>query len=61
VEDFRQSVTIKLVEHDLLELQQIFIDEDKEAAFEFLKNVVIPRLPQKTWRHCNSNNLNQYL
>jgi len=59
--DLKQSVTIKLTESDLLELQRILLDEDAEAALEFLKCSVENKLPQKDSRVCNSYNKNQYL
>ena len=59
--DLKQTVTIKLLEQDLLELQRILLDEDSQAALEFLKSVVACKLPKKDGWNCNSNNLNQYI
>ena len=59
--DLIQTVTIKFLEQDLLELQRIIMDEDADAALEFLRTVVAKRLPKKNGWNCNSNNLNQYI
>jgi hypothetical protein len=59
--DLKQTVTIKLLETDLLELQRILLDEDTDAALEFLKIVIAQRLPKKDGWSCNSNNFNQYI
>ncbi len=55
------KIAITLEEKDLLELQEILLDEDKEAALSFLKNCIASKLPEKGNGHCDSTRTNPYL
>jgi len=55
------KIVITLEENDLVELQEILLDEDKEAALNFLKTTICAKLPEKGSSHCDSSRLNPYL
>ncbi len=55
------KIVITLEENDLVELQEILLDEDKEAALDFLKTTICGKLPEKGNSHCDSSRLNPYL
>jgi hypothetical protein len=55
------KVSILLDEKALLELQQVLLDNDPEAALRFLKNYVAPRVPSKGTAACDSSRLNPFL
>ncbi len=55
------KIAITLEEEDLLELQEILLDEDKEAALNFCKNCIAAKLPEKGDAHCDSTRNNPFL
>ena len=55
------KVVVTLEEADLLELQAVLLDEDEKAAFAFLKERLVPKLPTKAMSACDSSYRNPYL
>ncbi len=55
------KVVITLEEKDLLELQEILLDDDKDAALSFLKTCIATKLPSKGSDPCDSTRINPYL
>jgi hypothetical protein len=55
------TFVLSLNEHDLLELQAVLMDKDKDAALRFLEVRIAPRLPKKGTSLCDSSRLNPYL
>ena len=55
------SVTVTLDERDLLELQEVLIDDDGDAALRFIKERLCPKMPTKGSQACDSTRLNPYL
>jgi hypothetical protein len=55
------KVVLTLEDEDLLALQQVMVDDDERAALEFLREHILPRLPRRSDRPCDSNRLNPYL
>ncbi len=55
------KLVVTLSEEALLELQTILIDEDKEAALQFLQTRLASKIPQKGTASCDSSRLNPYL
>lgn len=55
------KIVVTLEEEDLLELQAVMIDADKDAALEFLKTRLVPKLPTKGMSACDSSYRNPYL
>lgn len=55
------KLVVTLSEEDLLELQTILMDEDEEAALQFLQTRLVSRIPQKGTAPCDSTRLNPYL
>ncbi len=56
-----KKLAIVLSESELLELQQIIIDEDREASLEFIKQSIAPKIPAKGTAPCDSSRINPYL
>ena len=52
---------ITLEEQDLLALQALLMDRDKDGALEFLETCVARRLPKKGTAPCDSSRLNPVL
>ncbi len=55
------KMVVALSEQDLVELQAILMDRDKDAALQFLESRIASRLPQKRTEGCDSTHLNPYL
>lgn len=55
------NVVITFDEADLLAMQQILLDEDKDAALDFVKTNICTKIPQKGSSPCDSSRLNPYL
>jgi hypothetical protein len=55
------KIAITLEEKELLELQEILLDEDKDAALSFLKTCIAAKLPSKGTAPCDSTRINPYL
>lgn len=55
------SLVLTLNGDDLVELQAILIDRDRDAALSFLEERVAPRLPRKGTAPCDSTRLNPYI
>ena len=55
------KIVITLEAKDILALQSILIDEDENEALEFLKNNILPKVPNKGTMPCDSSRLNPYL
>ncbi len=55
------KIAITLEEKDLIELQEILLDDDKDAALSFLKTCIATKLPSKGDAHCDSTRINPYL
>ena len=55
------EVVIVLEQADLLELQAILLDAAEEAALEFLKTRIAPKIPAKGKMPCDSSRHNPYL
>jgi len=56
-----KKVIITLEETDLLALQSVLVDNDKDAALDFLKNNICPKIPGRGSAACDSTRLNPYL
>jgi len=54
-------VVITLKESDLLTLWEAVGDEDGAIALEFLKERIVPQIPQMGTAPCDSTRLNPYL
>ncbi len=54
-------LVITLEEEDLLDLQGVLIDDDGEAALDFIKTRIAPKIPDKGTDHCDSSRCNPYL
>ena len=55
------KIVITLQDHDLMELQEILLDEDKDAALEFLQTRIASSVPSKGTGHCDSSRNNPFL
>jgi hypothetical protein len=55
------ALVITLKDEDLLELQRLLMDEDAEAALEFIEKRVVPQIPRRGAGHCDSSRLNPFL
>ena len=55
------KVVVTLEEESLLELQALLIDKDESAAFDFIKNRIVPQIPAKGTAPCDSSRGNPYL
>ncbi len=55
------KLVVTLSEEDLLELQKILMDEDEEAALQFLQTRLASKIPRKGTAPCDSTRLNPYL
>ena len=55
------KVVIALEGLDLLELQQVLLDEDGDAALQFLRTRIADRMPRQGSGHCDSTRLNPFL
>jgi hypothetical protein len=55
------KLVITLEEQDLLDLQEILLDDDKEGALNFVKNRIASKIPGKGTGHCDSTRCNPYL
>ncbi len=55
------KTVVTLSEEDLVELQAILMDRNKEAALEFLQSRIAARVPQKRTTGCDATHLNPYL
>jgi hypothetical protein len=55
------KVVITLTEKDLLELQAVLVDDDPQGALGFLKERIVPKIPEKGTAACDSTRLNPYL
>lgn len=55
------SITIILEEPDLIALQQIMLDEDKDEALAFVKHIVCEKIPKQGNSPCDSTRLNPFL
>jgi hypothetical protein len=55
------SITITLEEQDLIALQQVILDEDKDEALAFVKNVICAKIPKQGSAPCDSTRLNPFL
>ncbi len=55
------KLVITLEEEDLLELQEVLLDDDKDAALHFIKTCIAPRIPGRGSAHCDSSRGNPFL
>ena len=55
------KVVITLEEQDLLELQEIVIDNDKDGALSFVKTCLMKKIPIKGTAMCDSTRKNPFL
>ena len=55
------TISIHLDERALLDLQEVLLDEDPDAALRFVKEHVAPRLPKKGTAPCDSTRLNPFI
>jgi hypothetical protein len=55
------QLVITLKESDLLSLWEAVIDEDGAIALAFLKECIVPQIPQMGTALCDSTRLNPYL
>lgn len=55
------KVSVTLEEGALLELHAVLLDDDPEAALEFLKRHIAPRIPRKGSAACDSTRLNPFI
>ena len=55
------KIVLTLEAEELLELQRVVIDDDQEAALDFIKTRLIRRIPAKGTALCDSSRLNPYL
>ena len=57
----KNKIVITLSEEDLLELQAVLLDNDQQAALDFLKTRIAAKMPRKGTAPCDSTRLNPYL
>jgi hypothetical protein len=55
------NITITLEEEDLIALQQIMLDEDKDEALAFVKKVICEKIPKQGTSPCDATRLNPFL
>jgi len=55
------SAVITLNAEALIELQAVLIDEDPDAALDFIKTRIVPQIRKKGTAACDSSRLNPYL
>ena len=55
------SVTILLDEEALLELQEVLLDGNPEAALSFVRKHIAPKIPRKGTAACDSSRLNPFI
>ena len=55
------KVLVTLEEEDLLNLQAVLLDDDAEAALDFIKARLAPKIPNKGTALCDSSRRNPYL
>ena len=56
-----QKATFVLEGEGLLELHAVLLDDDPEAALQFVKRHIAPQLPRKGSAACDSTRLNPFL
>ena len=55
------TISVHLDEQALLDLQQVLLDDDAEAALRFVKEHVAPKVPKKGTAACDSSRLNPFI
>ncbi|MDH4179201.1 MAG: hypothetical protein OEV33_01720 [Armatimonadota bacterium] len=55
------TISVHLDERALLDLQQVLLDDDAEAALQFVKKHVAPKVPKKGTAACDSTRLNPFI
>ena len=55
------TISIHLDERALLDLQEVLLDEDPEAALRFVKEHIAPKVPKKGSAPCDSSRLNPFI
>ena len=55
------KIVITLEAEELLELWRVVIDSDQNAALDFLKTRIVPKIPTKGTALCDSSRNNPYL
>ncbi len=46
------KIVVPLEEQEVIRLEAILVDRDKEAALEYLRKVVMQRIEQQRQAHC---------
>lgn len=55
------GISILLDDQALLELQEVLLDESPEAALNFVKKHIAPKVPRKGTAACDSSRLNPFI
>ncbi len=55
------KISIILDEQALIELHEVLLDESPDAALEFVKRHIAPRVPRKGTAPCDSSRLNPFI
>ncbi|HUU55108.1 MAG TPA: hypothetical protein VMY87_09325 [Armatimonadota bacterium] len=55
------TISIHLDERALLDLQEVLLDEDPDAALQFVKKHIAPKVPKKGTAACDSSRLNPFI
>jgi len=55
------TISVHLDERALLDLQEVLLDEDPEAALRFVKEHIAPKVPKKGTSACDSTRLNPFI
>lgn len=55
------TVSVTLNEQALLELQEVLLDDDAEAALAFVKRHIAPCVPRSGSAPCDSTRLNPFI
>lgn len=55
------KVSVSLDEEALLALHEVLLDESPEAALEFVRKHIAPKVPRKGSADCDSSRLNPFI
>jgi len=55
------TVSVHLDERALLDLHEVLLDDDPEAALQFVKKHIAPKVPKKGTAACDSTRLNPFI
>ena len=55
------TISVHLDERALLDLHEVLLDDDAEAALHFVKKHIAPKLPKQGTAPCDSTRMNPFI